>query len=165
MANIKVPIGRAILEQRDKFGFPISQPELGIGKDTESLTDLAFLKKLGDEGKLITRSGTRTTNGTVVSIIPNTGETFYYLFGSWSMRTGNITLTLENDGNEIESVSMDNTQVAVNGLWVTKFNAMIGDGQRIFSVEMVETATSIATASITGFIEKSSTVSSRGTTT
>ncbi len=163
MANIKVPI---LIQERDKFGFPISQPEKGIGTETESLTDIAFLKKLGDEGKLITRSGTRTTVGTIVSIIPSNGETFYYLFGSWSIQTtGSATATLNNNANEIESVTVDSTQVTRDGLFVTKFNAMIGDGIRAFTVELdAETGATTAQASITGFIEKSKTLSSRGTT-
>ena len=137
--SVSVPI-----KPKDKFGFPISQPETIL--QTQPVTDLAFLKKLGDEGKLITRSGTRTSDGNIVSIVPNTGETFYYLFGSWSIITGtDCTITLENDGNVIESVVVIASQSPQNGLFVSKFNSMIGDRIRAF------TATADVTGATTAF--------------
>ena len=162
MSFIQVPIGKGIT----KFpSFKQAQPEFTKLAATDAKTDQAFLKTIHDEGRFRIDEGARSTDGTMASIIPLNGETFYLLGGKYQIQTtGGGRIELNNDGVIRERYGAEINGI-VKGAWVITTDSLIGDGIKAYTVDLTnESGASAVSGSIFGYIESSPTLSSRGST-
>ena len=149
MSFIKVPIGRGIISQIQE------KPQTGITAQSE----LQFFKDLAVDGRLVTNSSTRTTSGTVATIIPPNGSTFYFLEASYSGQINNVGnpvsfYQLIKDGNVIERIDVKNDQTT-SGRFETPFDSLVGNGTRSYDIEFTFDAgqTGNASGTICGYLE------------
>ncbi len=149
MSFIKVPIGRGIISQIQE------KPQTGITAQSE----LQFFKDLAVDGRLVTNSSTRTTSGTVATIIPPNGSTFYFLEASYSGQINNVGnpvsfYQLIKDGNVIERIDVKNDQTT-SGRFETPFDSLVGNGTRSYDIEFTFDASQTGNASgtICGYLE------------
>ena len=166
MANIQVPLGQSLT----KFpNIKMAKPEFekGIG-EKQAGSDIEFLKTLADRGRLAFGSGSLVNTGTIASITPLNGETFYFLGGSWQFDMG-ITaggsIQLRNNGVVREEVSSQSglEVLMTNGVWVVKFDSLIGNGVKTYDLLFTRDTTVLTVnASMYGYILPSETLSSRG---
>ena len=159
MVNITVPI-----KQKDKFGFPRSEPQQTKQQDEKGLNEIQWLQKLADEGRLFEQSETITATEVFNEIIIPNGETFYLLEARGSINdTGTVTFHLiVNIGGKktrIRSLRLtgnDSVDLTIKGF------SLIGNGVDFIGMETTN-ATS-QTGYIYGYTQQSRTLSSRGTT-
>ncbi len=152
MVSIKVPI-RSLKRTRKSSSSPLER----------STTDLQFLKTIHDEGRFRISEGSRSTDGTMASIVPNQGETFYFLGGKFQIQTtGGGRIELNNDGVIRERYSAVINGI-VEGAWKLTTDSLRGDGIKAYTVDLAnESGASAVSGSIFGYIIASPTISSRG---
>ena len=157
MVNIKVPIGRGLLSQPRQQQ---SQPEFKATNDTE------FRRILADKGKLFTNHGTRTATGTIVSVTPPAGSTFYLLKAT-ATNSANGTTAEYNLTSRIKGVSLIERNNGGTGLINLDLTiegfSLVGDGTDQLRINQT-TGNVSSNADIQGYLEPTSTESSRGTT-
>ena len=164
MTDIKVPIGRGLTQQIEKFpNIPKSIPEFEKISFVDSTTDLAFLKQIHDGVRLITSEGSRSTDGEMASIVPLNGETFYLLGGKYQIQTtGGGRMELNNDGVIRERYNAEINDI-VKGAWVITTDSLRGNGTKAYTVDLFnESGTTAVSGSIFGYVQASPTLSSRG---
>ncbi len=149
MSFIKVPIGRGIISQIQE------KPQTGITAQSE----LQFFKDLAVDGRLVTNSSTRTTSGTVATIIPPNGSTFYFLEASYSGQINNVGnpvsfYQLIKDSIVLERIDVKNDQTT-SGRFETPFDSLVGNGTRSYDIEFTFDAgqTGNASGTICGYLE------------
>ena len=139
------PANRIIASQAPKNQFRV---------DT-SLSDLALLRQLSVQGRLIYEIGTSTGSGTVISIVPNSGETIfvYKLFG---VSDGNRTFVnkLINDGNtRIQFI----TFLSLASQSIEIIDSLVGNGVKALTVTTSASGTTgTLTMTLLGWIENTS---------
>ena len=169
MTDIKVPIGRGLTQQIEKFpNIPKATPEFDKTEFRSSNSDLEFFKRIADEGRLRIDQGSFTTasqTGTAASIIPNPGETFYLIRASYVQKTQiSGSIRLQNDGVNREVVTSPGANLTVSGFFGVATDALIGDGVKEYRIRAGQGAgTNSNSGTIIGYVETSPTRSSRGT--
>ena len=153
MANIKVPIGKRF-EERERFLEKMTQ---------QPTSDIQFLKKLADEGKVINRSATTSDNATVVvTFAPPNGSTFYLLKTSCTgANGGDVFLEFTNPTELIDEQAFP--AVNTNVQFTITNVSLVGNGSRALQIRTASNGGSL-TCSFNGYIENSTTLSSRGST-
>ncbi len=166
MTNIQVPLGQSLT----KFpNIKMAKPEFTKRTEDKAGSDIEFFKILADRGRMVfSTDNTQASTGSFAAIIPNNGETFYFIGGAWELAAeidSAATIELRNDGISRESVSVLTDLVAreERGAWQLKFDSLIGDGSKTYDILMTETTNPVvASANIYGYILPSETLSSRG---
>ena len=166
MVNIKVPLGQSLT----KFpNIKRSIPEFSKKAPEQATSDLSFLKIMADTGRLVfSTDNTQGADGSFAAIIPQNGETFYFLGGSWNLTltpNDDVSITLRNDGSSIESVGAVAGTTGENhfGTWKTTLDSLIGNGTKAYDILYAEAGGGPnARANIYGYILPSETLSSRG---
>ena len=164
--SVKVPITkadvvgqkstRARADQKRRAEFKKQQATIPLPN-----SDLQFIKNIHDEGRFVLVQGARTTDGTVCSIIPANGTTFYLLGASTSMEviTGTGKANLERNGElrEKHIAIGNNTNTSFNfGL---RFDSMIGNGTKAYTIEFTEGAGNVKiNATLYGYFANTPTV-------
>ena len=140
------PANRIIAQQAPKNQFRI---------DT-TLPDIAFLRQLSNQGRLIFRQGTftGTTTGNIVEFTPANGTTFFFLSAVFANAVASgITFIMHNDGMTREQVTMPPQSVHNVAM---KMDSLTGDGIKVFDIEVVTATSGTKTASLFGWIENTS---------
>jgi len=144
--TINLPLTRII---KDRFGFPKAKPEKREVLPSQ-ISDLEFLEKLAEDDRLVFEQGEITTNGTIVSVTPQTGTTFFFL-GAVVDNTDTVTgeFQITNNGIIRELVTLPQ-----NGIhdFVLPMDKLVGNTLDIFLLEGLTTDVS-ARASIFGWLE------------
>ena len=155
--SVSVPI-----KPKDKFGFTRSQPEQGQDQKAPQ-SDLEFLKHLSDKGRLVSATGSRTTTGTLATITPQNGETFYLISAQYNFFSSSTVATIElrNDGT-IKSVLTGTSSDTNIGVFAVPFDSLIGNGVKVYDVLVTVVGTTRVDITINGYILPSETLSSRG---
>ena len=146
--SVKVPI-RTKKSRRSK---KVDQP----------LSDLQFIKKLSDEGKLIIVNGS-TTTGTadIVEFVVPQGKTFYFLDSSVTAANGgDCFLEITNPTFLIDLQAFP--AVDTNIQFKIKCATIVGNGIRSILIRMVGGANLLSSATIEGYLENSPTLSQMG---
>ena len=154
MANIKVPIGKRF-EERERF-----LEDKFMAKSAN--TDLQFLKDLADQGKMVVRSGSSGSSGTIVTFTIPSGSTFYLMKTSFDGDFTNAILNFTNPTEQIDLFGATATNLP-GKFQIEEGVALVGDGNRAIEIEGTGVGVSMS-ASFTGYISNSVTRSSRGTT-
>ena len=130
-------------DTKEQFRIPVNLP------------DLSFLRALSVQGRLIYRIGTATTTGTVISIVPDTGQTvFVYRFFGESTGNRVFTNTLVNNGNiRIQIITV--TTLASQAVNIV--DSLVGDGVKALTIETdVSGSTGTLTMTLLGWVENTS---------
>jgi len=163
---ISLPLGKGV----SKFpNLTLAKPEFQKGSEQKAGSDLEFIKTLADRGRLVfSDDNTQSTTGSFASIIPQNGETFYLLGGSWNLTltpADDCSITLRNDGSsrEIVGAITDSNEGNFYGIWNTKLDALIGNGVKAYDLLFTTAGGGpTANANIYGYLLPSETLSSRG---
>lgn len=102
--------------------------------------DFAFLAKKNFDGDYTVVNGSRTTVGTVVSITPASGKTFYEAGWKGITESGNQTATfqLQNNAVGIDDVFLSGG-TGHQTLGIVKGDRLVSDGVLIYRVQLVAT--------------------------
>ena len=168
MTDIKVPIGRGLTQQIEKFpNIPKSIPEFPKFQSKLATSDLEFFKKISDEGRLRINEGsfnTASSTGTSAEIIPTNGETFYLLSASFNQKqqiSGNTNL--QNDGVNRQRNAFAGANINFLGQFSIATDSLIGNGVKSYRMRVTNGAgTNACSGTLVGYIEQSETLSSRG---
>ena len=124
-----------------------------------SLPDIAFMRQLAVQGRLVFAQGEATTAATNASIIPPNGTTFFWLSGSVSniSSASQIRFTVENDGMVREDLIISSVVVSLGYTPLAlKMDALVGDGVKAFTIERQTSTTGTTSATIMGWFENTS---------
>ena len=156
---IKVPIGRGLL----------SQPEFKKEPEKKATNDIEFKRILADQGKLFNNFDTRLSAsgvGPIVTVTPPNGSTFYLLEAKGIGTTGGATalIRLRSTIDGVITDHKSDSQLTPHPFDVTVSGfSIVGNGTNTLEVRMHATGTNTE-AEITGYLEPSATVGSRGST-
>jgi len=144
MVNIQVPLSSQKSNQLLKDSF--KSPALLAHNDLE------FLKDLSENLRLIIVTGSITTAGNIIAVIPDTGTTFFFLGGSvQNTDAGGLEgdFTIENDGTERERVKLQQNEFYE---WKLPMDRLVGNMSKVFRFRGLDGAVS-ATATLYGWNE------------
>jgi len=144
--TINLPLTRII---KDRFGFPKAKPEKREVLPSQ-ISDLEFLEKLAEDDRLFFDQGEITTNGTIVSVTPQTGTTFFFL-GAVIENTDTVTGEFQVTNNGIIRELVTLPQDAIHD-FVLPMDKLVGNSLDIFLLEGL-TANVEARASLYGWFE------------
>ncbi len=160
MVNITVPI-----KQRDKFGFPRSEPQQLKKIPQQGLGDLEFIQKLNDEGRVRTASGSLNGAGTIASIVPASGETLYLIKASVDTATAGtkpriLSSTISGTITDFQTITLEDViSVDFNVVGIS----VVGNGVDLIRIRSAGAGT--VSGNIIAYVLPTVTTSSRGSTT
>ncbi len=166
MSSVKVPItkadvlgqksARARKDQRLREEFKKQQLTIPLPN-----SDLQFLKNVHDEGRFQIAQANSSATGTIVSIVPPTAITFYFLGAVFNTQisSGTATFNLENDGTRRERHTFQGNGTAHSFKFGLDFDSMVGDGIKAYTVTWVESATASVNATLWGYFASTPTTS------
>ena len=131
------------------------------GKDSEqfripvNLPDITFLRALSVQGRLRYFQSS-DLNANPISIVPPTGETFFFYRGEFSQTAGaNGDVSITNNGNIRWLMELTQVSLGQGGLNTEFIDSLVGDGIKSFDVED-DAAASVVHASVFGWVENTS---------
>ncbi len=155
--SVPIKLGKAAIKfpnvpqaQPDKNRLAFKEQQLNIPLPN---SDLQYLKNVHDEGRFqISRSQISTT-GTICSITPPNGTTFYYLGGVYHVNqiSGTTRIELQNDGTIREQhrfTATVDTSAFKLGL---DYDSLIGDGSKAYTLEGSIATTAVIDGTIWGY--------------
>ena len=122
-----------------------------------SLPDTAFLRQLSVQGRLRYFFKQSTAdNEDIITIIPPTGETFFFLrgfFSSLASTTAEVTIT--NDGSQRGSILLIGNSAAGNSttVYYDHLDSLVGDGSKSL---VINASLSLVQGTIIGWVENTS---------
>ena len=124
---------------KDKFGIQL-------------LPDIAFLRQLAIQGRMRYFQGSTSSIEAIVSFVPNEGETFFFLKGTfYSSAAGGSQVNLSNNGNvRINQRTTLNTPQDLD----IGIDSLVGDNIKAYTIDNL--AATFTAASMIGWVENTS---------
>ena len=147
MSFIQVPIGKGI-GKFPKLRF--SQPEERRPEQIPH-SDLSFLESLAEDSRLIFLENQITASGTLISITPDTGTTFFFLKASVQNFDDTTTtdITLINAGTTREQITLAPGE---RHTFQLPFDRLVGNMSNSFQIDSAEATTQVQ-GSLYGWVE------------
>ena len=124
-----------------------------------SLPDIAFLRQLSVQGRLVFNQGIIISDdGINAQIIPANGTTFFYLSASLSHNAGSaLRFQIINDGQTREDFLIGALTSSLGYLQPSlKMDSLVGDGTKSFQIFRSSTTTGTSFVSLMGWLENTS---------
>ena len=128
------------------------QPKNQFRIDT-SLPDLAFLRQLSVQGRLRYDFGTSAGAGTLVTITPNVGETYFIYKIIASATTGDSATIIDVINDGMTRASFGVIAVGTGVIEVDYFDSLVGDGIKQITIS---NQANNARATALGWVENTS---------
>ena len=139
------PVNRIIAQQAPKNQFRI---------DT-SLPDIAFLRQLSVQGRLRYFIGSTTGTNNTITITPQPGETLFIYRVIFSTLALSVGFNLVNDGTTRLDIKLG-INLSTNAITIDFFDSLVGNGTRIFEVNVVNAGIGSGETTLLGWVENTS---------